>query len=308
MIPLWVLSPIAPAEQVFTGFRNDGGWDSYGTATLVGLAGSLPAVVGFDCVVHMSEEVQDASLTMPRALNASYFFNAIFAFGMVITIAFTIGDVDNVLATPTGTPAVQWILNSTGSVAGTTVMITLVFITLVAAVIAEVAAASRQLWSFARDKGVPGHRWVSHITRGSNIPLNAVMTSLAITSALALVNLGSTTALNAIISLALVALLISYLICIGCVALRRVRGKPLPKRRWSLGKLGLPINIAACLFLVPLLVFSCFPPIISPTAVTMNYGVVMFAGVIFLALAYYALHGRKVYVSPVALVAREYDD
>ncbi|RMY42211.1 hypothetical protein D0866_00064 [Hortaea werneckii] len=292
IVPIWILSPVAPAKQVFTVFRNHGGWDSYGTATLV----------GFDYVVHMSEEVQDASLTMPRALNASFLFNNLFGLSIIITIAFTIRDIDNVLATPTGTTAVQWILNSTGSVGGTNVMITLVSITLFAAVIAEVAAASRQLSSSARERDAPGHRWVAHITHGSNIRLNAVMISFAVTSASALVNLGSTTALNAIISLALVALLISYTVCIGYVALRRVRGQPLPKRKWSLGKLGLPINIAACLFLVPLFVFACFPPTASLTAFSMNYGVVMFTGVIFLALAYYAVHGRKVYVSPVVHV------
>jgi hypothetical protein len=32
---------------------------------------------------------------------------------------------------------------------------------------------------------------------------------------------------------------------IGAVALKRLRGESLPKCRWSLGKLGLPINIFA---------------------------------------------------------------
>lgn len=303
-----MLAPTAPAKQVFTEFRDTGDWGSYGIATCVGLVGTLASMVGFDCVVHMSEEVHDAGMTMPKALTTSFFLNATFAFVMAITIAFTIQDVDTVLDTPTGTPGIQWLLDSTGSVAGTTVMAVLIFITLLAAVIAEVAATSRQLWSFARDKGAPGYQWLSHITHGSNIPLNAVITSLAITSALALINLGSTTALNAIISLSSTALLTSYTLCIGCVALRRVRGQPLPARRWSLGRAGLPINIVACLFLVPLLTFVCFPPEAAPTPVTMNYGVVMFAGILAIALVYYAVHGRKVYISPVALVVREYED
>lgn len=81
--------------------------------------GLLLIIVGFDCVLHMPEEVQDASLTMSNARNAKISINAIFGLGMVITIAFTIGDVDSVLATPIGMPAAQWTPHSTGYVRAT---------------------------------------------------------------------------------------------------------------------------------------------------------------------------------------------
>lgn len=47
IIPLWLLSPIAPAEQVWTEFSNQGGWNSNGTAVLVGLVGPLVALGGY---------------------------------------------------------------------------------------------------------------------------------------------------------------------------------------------------------------------------------------------------------------------
>jgi hypothetical protein len=48
----------------------------------------------------------------------------------------------------------------------------------------------------------------------------------------------STEALNAILTLDLAALLSSYTICIGCLALKRIRGEPLPPRQRTLGKWG----------------------------------------------------------------------
>ena len=83
------------------------------------------------------------------------------------------------------------------------------------------------------------------------IPLNAVLVSLLVTSLLSLINIGSYVALNAILSLTAVSLLTSYIIVIGCLVLKRLRGQPLPARRWSLGRWGLPINIAALCFLAP---------------------------------------------------------
>ena len=53
IIPLWVLAPLANAHDVFTTFTNAGGWSSTGTAFMVGLSGTLTALSGFDCSVHM---------------------------------------------------------------------------------------------------------------------------------------------------------------------------------------------------------------------------------------------------------------
>ena len=53
IIPLWVLAPRANAHDVFTHFTNAGGWNSTGTAFMVGLSGVLVSLCGFDCAVHM---------------------------------------------------------------------------------------------------------------------------------------------------------------------------------------------------------------------------------------------------------------
>jgi amino acid transporter len=49
IIPLWVLAPRTDSETVFTKFNNEGGWNSYGTAFLVGISGLVPSMAGFDC-------------------------------------------------------------------------------------------------------------------------------------------------------------------------------------------------------------------------------------------------------------------
>lgn len=53
IIPLWVLAPRASAYDVFTQFNDAGGWNSYGTSTLVGFSTTITAMIGYDCAVHM---------------------------------------------------------------------------------------------------------------------------------------------------------------------------------------------------------------------------------------------------------------
>jgi amino acid transporter len=87
---------------------------------------------------------------------------------MLITICFTLGDVDNILASPTGYPFIQVFFNTTNSYAATNAMTSILVVTLTASTITEVATASRQLWSFARDQGVPFSSFLVYVS-GQNL-------------------------------------------------------------------------------------------------------------------------------------------
>ncbi|XHG04932.1 hypothetical protein AWENTII_008186 [Aspergillus wentii] len=305
IIPLWVLAPRRTAKQVFTEFNNDGGWNSAGTATLVGFSTTITSLIGYDCAVHMSEEIKDASATLPKAMITSVIVNACSGFLMLVTICFTLGDITSVLSSPTGYPFIQVFYNTTQSLPGTNTMTAILVLTLTASTITEVATASRQLWSFARDRGLPFSNFFGYVTPGWNIPLNAVMVSLAVTALLSLINIGSSTALLAIVTLTIGSLMSSYVITISCLLLKRIRGEPLPPHRWSLGRFGMAINIGALMFLLPVFVFCFFSLTSTVDKTSMNWCVVMYGGVMIIAIVYYVVRGRFYYVPPVALVNRE---
>nr|AUW31164.1 putative GABA permease [Cladonia uncialis subsp. uncialis] len=305
VIPLWVLAPRNTAKAVFTEFSNGGGWSSTGTSVMVGLSTSIVSMLGFDCGVHMSEEIKDASETLPKAMTWAVILNAILGFIMVLTLCFTMGDATSILETDTLFPFIQIFYNTTQSYAATNVMVTILIVTLTSSAISEVATASRQLWSFARDGGVPFAAFLQHVTPGWNIPLNAVLVSLIVTVLLSLINIGSTVALDAIISLTIGSLVSSYMITITCILMKRIRKEPLPARRWTLGRYGFAVNVGALLFLMPIFIFSFFPLATPVQASTMNWGVVIYSGIIIFATVYYFLYARHVYVPPVALVKRD---
>ncbi|KAK2731832.1 hypothetical protein FQN57_003081, partial [Myotisia sp. PD_48] len=301
IVPLWVLSPRNNARYVFTEFTNKGGWNGIGTSVLVGLPTVIASMIGFDCAVHMSEEIKDASMTLPNAIMSSVAVN--FVLGLVIftTVCFTIGDVESILKTRTGIPFIQIFYNTTENHAATNAMATLVILALVASTITEVATASRQIWSFARDRGLPFSKTLSKVTPGWNIPLNSVLISLVVTVLLSLINIGSTAALNAITSLTITSLMSAYLISIGCLLYKRIVGEPLPPRRWSLGRWGGAINAAAMLFLIPIFIFAFFPASKVVTPVTMNWSIVIYLGIICFATGYYFAVGKFNYVPPIVL-------
>ncbi|KAK5075826.1 hypothetical protein LTR70_009917 [Exophiala xenobiotica] len=304
VIPLWVMGPRAKPEVVLLEFTNNGGWPTKGLSAMVGLLAPQAVLTGYDCSVHMSEEIKDASITLPRAIMGSMALNATLVFLMSVTLIFTLGDVDSILETTTGYPFIQVFYNTTQSYAAANTMTALIIVLLTACCISEVATASRQIWSFARDKGLPGSPWLSRVSPGWNIPLPAVIVSITITSLISLINLGSSVALAAITSLGALAVLVSYFLTIGCVLHRRIVGPALPMRRWSLGKLGLAINVAALCFLTPLIFFLTWPMVTPVVASTMNWSSIMLVGTLIIAMVFYVFKGRHEYTGPVVDVKR----
>lgn len=83
---------------------------------------------------------------------------------MIVTYAFCVGDIDEVLASQTGFPFIQVFLNVTNSVKATTGMTMLILILQFCAAISNVATTSRQMYAFARDKGLPFSNFLSRVS------------------------------------------------------------------------------------------------------------------------------------------------
>lgn len=129
--------------------------------------------------------------------------------------------------------------------------------------------------------------------------------SFIITCLLSLINLGSSVAFNAIVSLTVGAILSSYIISISCVCLRKIRNDPLPHARWSLGRAGLACNIIAVLFLILVYIFAFFPLAPAPDPSSMNWSSLIYGAVVLFSIAYYFIFGRHAYEGPVVLVNKD---
>ena len=88
------------------------------------------------------------------------------------------------------------------------------------------------------------------------------------------------------------------MITIGSMILWRLQGKSIPQARWTLGRYGFAINVGAMCYLIPVFVFSFFPAITPPTPVTMNWGIVMYSGVIIFSTVYYLVSATHFYEPP----------
>lgn len=109
----------------------------------------------------MAEEIRNAAVVLPRAIMLSVLINGILGFGMLIAVLFCLEDVEKALKSPTGYPFIEIFFQARKSVTGAVLMTTIVLIITMFGVMGILAALSRQFWSFARDRAIPGWRlWV----------------------------------------------------------------------------------------------------------------------------------------------------
>lgn len=111
----------------------------------------------------MSEEVFNASTIVPYTLLASVTLSGCLGFAMLIAILFCLGNPAVTLNTSTGYPFISAFLQATSSTAGTMLIVAIIILLGTISTISGLAAASRMIWSFANDHGLPASRFLSQV-------------------------------------------------------------------------------------------------------------------------------------------------
>jgi hypothetical protein len=124
------------------------------------------------------------------------------------------------------------------------------------------------------------------------VPVNALGLVTIVQMLLGLINLGSTSAFTAFVSVGVQALALAYAIPIA-ISLLNKRDQVL-KAKWNLGRVVGPIvNVVALLWIAFEMVLFSMPTALPVTSITMNYASVVLVGLGAIAAVWYVVHSRK---------------
>ena len=113
----------------------------------------------------MAEEVRNADIVVPWSMVITTLINGALGFGILIAVLFVTVDINAILESApakVGYPVVQIVYDATGSLGGATTMIAILVFLLACCTMATLATASRLVWAFARDRGLP---FWSHVSK-----------------------------------------------------------------------------------------------------------------------------------------------
>ena len=162
--------------------------------TKPGIIAPITTLTSADSVCHLAEELKDASRWLPRIMVAAAASNFTIGFILLVVILYRAGDIQAAINSPTGQPYIEILLNATQSVAGTAVLTVYIILALIFCATNVVTTSSRQLFSFARDRGVPFSSQLSRVSERSHVPVRAIMCTISVTVILSLILIGSTLA------------------------------------------------------------------------------------------------------------------
>ncbi|KAI1312016.1 amino acid/polyamine transporter I [Xylaria venustula] len=219
LIVLVYISPHNSAEDVFFRPLNEGLGSAQGISYLVGFIGNVATFV----------EIENPAVNVPQAMFTAVILNGSAGWAMLIAILFCLGDIDSVLNTPTGYPFIQILYDGVGR-AGATAMTILILVIIWCAVIRFASTASRMVWAFARDRGLPFHRFIGKVHPRTRIPILATVVVTLTPCLLNLIYIASSTAFNDLISISVSSLYASYLLPCSFLLWRRVTGQIRPHR------------------------------------------------------------------------------
>lgn len=197
---------------------------------------------------------------------------------------------------------------------GGAVAMALVILTLaLASSVSIYASASRMLWSFSRDKGIPFSKHVARLSGKSSLPILAVLITLGCSMALVLITLGSTVAFSVLVSQILAALYSSYLLSCSLLLWRRCtraiepysgEGIVLDAGRvyWGPWRVYEPFgtinNVFACVYVAFTLFWSFWPQDTPTTVQNGNWSPLVFGSILIFSTVYYVTMAKHYFKGP----------
>ncbi len=278
-------------KQEFSVFFDSMGVEGEGSYTAAFMGAALAGLFlfyGFEACGDVAEEVSDAARRIPRAMIMTILVggvSALFSFCGYVMAAPNLQEIVN------GEDAdpIPAILDASLGSTGAKIFLIIALTAFLSCVLSLQAAASRLIFSFARDGMMPGHRWLSKVSGTAKVPTNALIVACSIPLILCLIIYrGSEGLLTGITSFAVLGIYVAFQSVVLAALRQRIRGWR-PAGPFSLGAVGTIVNVCALAYGVFAMVLLATPgstgDVLADWTVVIGLAVVSGTGLLYLLIA-----------------------
>jgi amino acid transporter len=233
-------------------------WGYFG-AFLIGGIVSTYVFYGFDTAGSLAEETNNPRKHAPPAI-----LRAIAAAGLAggLLMLVAMMAVGNITAKEIGTLGLPFVVKDTlGETLGDIFLLDSA-VAITVCCLAVHTAGIRMMFSMARDNRLPLGSAVARVSGKSKTPIVPALVIGGLTIVLLLINIGNQRVFFVLISVAIILFYLAYTCVTAPLLLARLRGDWPPKDHgpyFSLGRWGLPVNIAAVVYQVIAIVNLAWP-------------------------------------------------
>jgi amino acid transporter len=215
---------------------------NYTTAFMSASLMGLFMFFGFEACGNVAEEVKNPGKKIPVAMILSIVFGAISAVISIMGYLLSSPDLQDIVNGKIADP-IPTILNQALGETGATIFIVVAIIAMLSCILSLQAALSRLIFSFSRDKMLPGSEWMSKISRHS-VPDNAMMVSCLLPVIICVWVYFQPDSLARITAFAVIGIYISFQMVVLAALRQRLKGWK-PAGEWTVGSWGIIVNVLA---------------------------------------------------------------
>ncbi|KAG2018590.1 GABA transporter [Coprinopsis cinerea AmutBmut pab1-1] len=281
-----------------TGVDGEVGWGVRASNAYVVIVGILLAqytLLGYDSSAHLIEETHNAAMAGSVSIIMAIAVSAALGWFLILGLLFSMQDLEGTVNSETGLPVMQIFLDTLGRNGAFAAMAVVICCMYLCGTF-SMTSNSRMIYAFARDGGVPGHKFFNYVSPRWKSPLRTVWLSCTLSFILGLPSLGSEVAFAAATSIATIGLYISYAIPI---ALRVIYHDRFVRGPFHLGKFSYPVAVVSVCWIIFITVAFIIPQINPVNSQTFNYASVAVAVVSAYSVWFWLLSARKWFTGPV---------
>lgn len=214
---------------------------AFAAAALIGMF----AYYGFEANGDVAEEIKDPSARVPKAMRMTLYIGGFAANVLVFSLVFAVPDFAAVASGDVADPIGEALHSAFGPVFPLVMLI--VVIAFISCITSLQAAASRLVYSMARDGFLPASKFLAHFNEKRHVPSNALLTAAFFPAAVVVLSLMLEDALTAMVGFGTVGIYIGFQMVVLAALRARILGWK-PAGKFRLGAWAYPVNILALIW------------------------------------------------------------
>lgn len=229
----------------------------YWPAFLAGATAGLFCCYGFEACADVAEETPDPGRRVPMAMRMTLYIGVAASLFVCFALLIALPDIKAVIAGQQTNPLSDLLKAAFGPI-GAKLVIAVVMVSFLSCVLSLQAAAGRVLYAYGRDRMIVGSDFLTQVSPRTHVPWISLLISGIIPGLIIIAGIFLQDAIATVISFATAGIYLAFQMVVLAALYARFRGWR-PGGAFTLGKWGLPVNIAALVYGVGALLDIIWP-------------------------------------------------
>ena len=268
---------------------------SNGWIFALGLLMPIYTITGYDASAHTSEETVSAAHSVPRGIISSIIWSGLFGYLFLAAFVLMIPNMDD--AAKQGWNVFFWAMDQRVPMTMKEILYALIFVSQILCGLATVTSASRMIYAFSRDGGLPFSKALAKVSPTHRTPSAAIWTSAVLAWLFVwgakFLEAGGTPVYTVVVSCTVIFLFFSFAVPIALGLFAYGGPKWQKMGPWNIGRAGYSLfAVLSIVAMVLIFIIGVQPPNALALNVTIGF-------LILTAIVWFALENRRFKGPPI---------